>query len=192
VPREYGEGVLAMSKASVTVRCPNPPYKITRILPGQIMQLSVETKPAGALRAFAPLSMAVVSASQTVTTGNPIEDVVIPVGTWKYRIEIPSTPLQYPSTWLDTPHVLPGSFMVLIRIQYDAYNRQFKIVDRELAHTLKDGETYMLIADISIKDLETKPSADVEAGLLAGGDVNISASQKTRSPIKVHELPPVV
>jgi hypothetical protein len=87
-----------MSKASVTVRCPNPPYKITRILPGQIMQLSVETKPAGALRAFAPLSMAVVSASQTVTTGNPIEDVVIPVGTWKYRIEIPSTPLQYPST----------------------------------------------------------------------------------------------
>jgi hypothetical protein len=82
--------------------------------------------------------------------------------------------------------------MVLIRIQYDAYNRQFKIVDRELAHTLKDGETYMLIADISIKDLETKPSADVEAGLLAGGDVNISASKKTRSPIKVHELPPVV
>jgi hypothetical protein len=82
--------------------------------------------------------------------------------------------------------------MVLIRIQYDAYNRQFKIVDRELAQTLKDGETYMLIADISIKDLETKPSADVEAGLLAGGDVNVSASQKTRSPIKVHELPPVV
>ncbi len=44
--------------------------------------------------------------------------------------------------------------MVLIKVQYDAYNRQFKILDRELARTLEDGETYMLIADVSIKDLE--------------------------------------
>ena len=33
----------AESKASVTVWCPNPPCKVTRTLPGQIMQLSVET-----------------------------------------------------------------------------------------------------------------------------------------------------
>jgi hypothetical protein len=45
--------------------------------------------------------------------------------------------------------------MVLIKVQYDAYNRQFKVIDRELARILEDGETYMLIADVSIKDLES-------------------------------------
>ena len=38
--------------------------------------------------------------------------------------------------------------MVLIKVQYDAYNRQFKLLDRELAHTLVDGESYLLIADL--------------------------------------------
>jgi len=52
--------------------------------------------------------------------------------------------------------------MVLIKIQYDAYNRQFKILDRELARILKDGENYMLIADISVKDLELRPSGTFE------------------------------
>ena len=56
--------------------------------------------------------------------------------------------------------------MVLMRVQYDAYNRQFKILDRELARTLQDGETYMLIADISVKDLEMKQSADVQVELI--------------------------
>jgi hypothetical protein len=55
--------------------------------------------------------------------------------------------------------------MVLIKVQYDAYNRQFKILDRELARILKDGETYMLIADISVKDLEMRPSEDVQVEL---------------------------
>jgi len=44
--------------------------------------------------------------------------------------------------------------MVLIKVQYDAYNRLFKVVDRELARILEDGETYMVIADVSLKDLE--------------------------------------
>ena len=57
--------------------------------------------------------------------------------------------------------------MVLIKVQYDAYNRQFKILDRELAKTMKDGEAYLLIADISVKDLETKPSAEVQVELVA-------------------------
>ena len=52
--------------------------------------------------------------------------------------------------------------MVLIKVQYDAYNRQFKVVDRELARILEDGETYMLIADVSIKDLELKQSLEAE------------------------------
>jgi len=44
--------------------------------------------------------------------------------------------------------------MVLIKVQYDAYNRQFKLIDRELAHVLEDGETYMLVADVSLQDLK--------------------------------------
>ena len=55
--------------------------------------------------------------------------------------------------------------MVLIKVQYDAYNKQFKILDRELARTLEDGETYMLIADVSVKDLELNPPAEISAGL---------------------------
>jgi hypothetical protein len=56
--------------------------------------------------------------------------------------------------------------MVLIKVQYDAYNRQFKILDREFARILKDGETYMVIADISVKDLELRPSEDVQVELV--------------------------
>jgi len=50
--------------------------------------------------------------------------------------------------------------MVLIKVQYDAYNRQFKLLDRELARLLDDGETYMLLADVSLEDL--KPAGDAE------------------------------
>jgi len=50
--------------------------------------------------------------------------------------------------------------MVLIKVQYDAYNRQFKLLDRDLAHALDDGETYVLVADVSIEDL--KPTDDIK------------------------------
>jgi hypothetical protein len=43
--------------------------------------------------------------------------------------------------------------MVLVKVQYDAYNRQFKLIDGGFQRVLEDGETYMLIADVSIKDL---------------------------------------
>ena len=56
--------------------------------------------------------------------------------------------------------------MVLMKVQYDAYNRQFKILDRELARTLEDGETYMVIADVSVKDLELRQSVEIPAGLV--------------------------
>jgi len=56
--------------------------------------------------------------------------------------------------------------MVFIKVQYDAYNRQFKVIDRELARILEDGETYMLIADVSLKDLEFNQSVDVPAELI--------------------------
>jgi len=56
--------------------------------------------------------------------------------------------------------------MVLMRVEYDTYSSQFKILDRELARTLKDGETYMLIADISVKHLEMQRSADAQVELV--------------------------
>ena len=38
-----------------------------------------------------------------------------------------------------------------VRAQYDAYNRQFHLLDQEVARELKDGETY-LIADFFTLD----------------------------------------
>jgi len=56
--------------------------------------------------------------------------------------------------------------MVLIKVQWDAYNRQFKLLDRELARTLEDGETYMLIADVSVRDLESKQDMEIHSRLV--------------------------
>jgi len=50
--------------------------------------------------------------------------------------------------------------MVLIKVRYDAYNRQFKLVDRESAQVLEDGETYVVLADVSVGDIV--PSKDPE------------------------------
>ena len=44
--------------------------------------------------------------------------------------------------------------MVLIRVEYDAYNRRFKLLDRQLARLLEDGEEYLLVADLAAQDLE--------------------------------------
>jgi hypothetical protein len=41
--------------------------------------------------------------------------------------------------------------MRFVRVQYDAYNRQFTFVDRELASQMEDGAMY-LIADHSPSD----------------------------------------
>jgi hypothetical protein len=51
--------------------------------------------------------------------------------------------------------------MVLIKVRYDAYNRQFKLVDRELTSALEDGETYVVIADISVRDLQPSNEPEV-------------------------------
>jgi hypothetical protein len=53
-------------------------------------------------------------------------------------------------------------FMVLIRVQYDGYNKRFTVIDRDLLRSLADGETYMLVADVSTKDLELKSSAEIQ------------------------------
>ena len=51
--------------------------------------------------------------------------------------------------------------MVLIKVRYDAYNRQFTLIDRNLAHTLEDGETYVVMANVSVRDLEPNQEAQV-------------------------------
>ena len=56
--------------------------------------------------------------------------------------------------------------MILIKVQYDAYNRQFKLLDRQLARVLEDGETYILIADVSIKDLGSTQYTKVPSKLV--------------------------
>ena len=53
--------------------------------------------------------------------------------------------------------------MILIKVKYDAYNRQFVLLDRGMAHSLEDGETYMLIADVKIEDLALKAEEKGEA-----------------------------
>jgi hypothetical protein len=52
--------------------------------------------------------------------------------------------------------------MVLIKVKYDGYNRQFKIVDRELVHMLEDGEVYVVLADVSVMDLEAGQNVSVQ------------------------------
>jgi hypothetical protein len=52
--------------------------------------------------------------------------------------------------------------MVLIKVQYDAYNRQFKLLDRELVHALGDGEIYVVLADVCLEDLKVKQNPDLK------------------------------
>ena len=59
--------------------------------------------------------------------------------------------------------------MRFVRVQYDAYDRQFKMADRLLAWQMEDGFTY-LIADLSPSDFV--PNQDVEL---------VSAGAKTAS-----------
>ncbi len=55
--------------------------------------------------------------------------------------------------------------MRFLRIQYDAYNRQFKLLDKDMAQILEDGETYLL-ADFSPTDFSlTALEEPLEAGL---------------------------
>ena len=56
--------------------------------------------------------------------------------------------------------------MVLIRVQYDAYNKRFTVLNGEVTSSLEDGETYMLIADLSIKDLTANESGEIQSELI--------------------------
>jgi hypothetical protein len=57
--------------------------------------------------------------------------------------------------------------MVLIRVEYDAYNRRFTLLDRELAGLLEDGEKYLLVANVAAPDLEPKDLSITASNLFA-------------------------
>ena len=38
--------------------------------------------------------------------------------------------------------------MILVKVHYDAYNQEFRLVDPTLSHIFEDGESYMLAVDI--------------------------------------------
>ena len=37
--------------------------------------------------------------------------------------------------------------MFLVKVAYDAYNQQFRLIDQKLAHMFEDGEMYLLVVD---------------------------------------------
>jgi len=44
--------------------------------------------------------------------------------------------------------------MIRIRVEYDAYNRKFKLLDREFGSVLDDGAVYQLSVPITLVGLE--------------------------------------
>jgi hypothetical protein len=44
--------------------------------------------------------------------------------------------------------------MIGVRVEYDAYNRTFKLVDREFGSVLEDGAIYELLAPFALLELE--------------------------------------
>jgi hypothetical protein len=56
-----------------------------------------------------------------------------------------------------------GALMVRIKVEYDGYNRTFKLLDREFGSALEDGGLYELEVPLSVSDL-----AEDEAFALIG------------------------
>ena len=56
--------------------------------------------------------------------------------------------------------------MIRIKVEYDAYNRTFKLVDREFGSALQDGALYQLEVPFSVGDLpEAEEFAMIGAAL---------------------------
>jgi len=54
--------------------------------------------------------------------------------------------------------------MVRIKVEYDAYNRTFKLLDREFGSVLEDGSLYELEVPLSVAVVgEDEASALIEA-----------------------------
>jgi len=37
--------------------------------------------------------------------------------------------------------------MFMVKVAYDAYNQQFRLMDQKLGHMFEDGEMYLLVVD---------------------------------------------
>jgi len=66
--------------------------------------------------------------------------------------------------------------MFLVKVQFDAYNRQFKLLDRAGLDFLDDGEKYVLVAGASLEDLKpaAQPAAQREVSPNAEHDIYAS------------------
>jgi hypothetical protein len=62
--------------------------------------------------------------------------------------------------------------MVLVHVEYDAYTRQFKLIDHQMARALIDGETYMVMADVSVQDV-MRGGSEAAAVRVEGAPVSI-------------------
>lgn len=57
--------------------------------------------------------------------------------------------------------------MILIRVQYDAYNRRFDLLDKKLASLLEDGEAYLLIVDSTPVETDTEDCIEFDTADMA-------------------------
>jgi hypothetical protein len=58
--------------------------------------------------------------------------------------------------------------MIRMRIEYDAYNRTFKLVDREFGSILQDGTVYQLTLPLMLEEPDAEESLiAVELGPVA-------------------------
>jgi hypothetical protein len=44
--------------------------------------------------------------------------------------------------------------MFLVKLAYDGYNHQFRLVDQKLANMFEDGEMYLLVVDFFPEEIE--------------------------------------
>lgn len=44
--------------------------------------------------------------------------------------------------------------MFVVKVAYDAYNQQFRLLDHKLAHMFEDGDMYLLVVDFFPQEAE--------------------------------------
>ena len=77
--------------------------------------------------------------------------------------------------------------MVLIKVQYDAYNRQFRPLNGQSLKLLEDGETYVLIADVSVEDIRSADAA-TDSRFLSGRAQEPARNDTEVSLLAFHQI----
>jgi hypothetical protein len=52
--------------------------------------------------------------------------------------------------------------MIPIKVSYDAYNQEFRLVEPKYARMFEDGETYVLAVDFLPTDLDTVEGESID------------------------------